>query len=52
VAEPPTHHLGASDDAVTDCLVDDGPQPRPVLAGQDLLPGRADFKQAFDLIML
>jgi hypothetical protein len=24
--------------------------PRPVVTGQDLLPGRADLKQAFDLI--
>ena len=50
VPELPAHHANAADDAVDDGFVDHGPQPRPVFAGQDLLPGQADFKQAFDLI--
>ena len=33
-----------------DRLVDHRPEPRPVIAGQDLLPGQADFNQAFDPI--
>ena len=48
--ELPAHHANAADDAMDDCLVDHGPQPRPVIAGQDLLPGQADFKQALDLL--
>jgi hypothetical protein len=35
---------------VNDGFIDHGPQPRPVFAGQDFLPGQADFKQALDLI--
>jgi hypothetical protein len=35
---------------VDDGFVDHGPQPWPLIAGQDFLPGQADFKQAFDLI--
>ena len=48
--ELPAHHLGASHDTPDDGFIDDRPQPRPVLAGQDLLPGQTDFKQALDLI--
>ena len=29
-------------------LIDYGPEPRPVIAGQDYLPGLADFKQVSD----
>src|ERR1039458_3659875 len=50
VAELLVHHARAADDTVDDRLVDDGPEPRPVIAGQDLLPGQADFNQAFDSI--
>jgi hypothetical protein len=35
-AELPAHHFGA-DNAVDDRLVDHSPQPRPVIAAQDLL---------------
>ena len=38
IAELTAHHLGASDDAADDGFVDDRPEPRPVIAGQDLLP--------------
>ena len=34
------------------CLIDYGPQPRPVIAGQNLLPGQADFKQALHLLRI
>ncbi len=50
VAELTAHHLGASDDAADDGFVDDGPESRPVIAGQDLLSGQADFNQAFDAL--
>lgn len=39
-----------ADDAVDNRLVDYSPKPRPVIAGQDLLPGQADFNPAFDVI--
>ena len=52
MAELPAHHLGAADDAMDHRLVDHGPEPRPVIAGQDLLPGQADFNQALDLIRI
>jgi hypothetical protein len=50
VPELPAHHANAADDAVDDGFIDHGPQPRPVFAGQDFLPGQADFKQALGLI--
>ena len=33
-----------------DRLIDHGPQPRPVIASQDLLPGQASFDAALDFI--
>jgi hypothetical protein len=50
VPELPAHHANPANDAMDHRLIDCGPQPRPVVAGQDFLPGLADFKQAFDLI--
>jgi hypothetical protein len=50
VPKLPAHHANAADDAMDDRFVDHGPQPRPLMAGQDFLPGLADFKQALDLI--
>jgi len=50
VPQPPAHHAHASDRAVDDRLIDHGPQPRPVIASQDLLPGQANFDTALDFI--
>ena len=52
MAELPAHHADAADDTMDNRLVDHGPQPRPVLAGQDLLPGQADFHAALDLLAI
>lgn len=50
VSELRAHHANAADDAMDHCLVDYGPQPGPVIAGQDFLSGLADFKQALHFI--
>src|SRR5207248_2595153 len=44
------HHADTSDRAMDDRLIDHGPQPRPVIASQDLLPGQTNFDTALDFI--